>query len=221
MNVATVFKQSTTTSARMSTNIHHHQHHHRQRTDSPSALSSLIRFDHNLNRTKNGKHNGLVDEQPQPPPPPSGKSTKATIATASTVAKSSAAGAQFGKSIKSATILMESNTILNVVHRPYQPQPSHNYQRRRHSMSEQDERLLKILKAPPDQPLYINGTTNWSTTINSDDNRSADNLHMQYESATSSIHTVNCENENRPPPPPPPPPSIHKASAAAANNEGD
>lgn len=221
MNVATVLKQSTTTSARMSSNIHH------QRTEL-SALSSSFRFDHNLNR-KNGKVNGLVTFQDEdqssflsssPLPPPSSPSS-------STLSKPSSLQS---KPIKS-TVLMESNSILNVVHRPdhhqhHQRQP--NY--RRHSMSVQDERLLKILKSAPDEPLYMNTTASATTAtkatatatannrsiINDNNKSTADNLLMQYESATSSITTTSADNENRPPP------STDKNTEAAANNiEGD
>lgn len=219
MNVATtVFKQSTTTSARMSTNVHHHQ-----RTEL-SALSGSIQFDRNLNR-KNGKVNGLAKFHEQqtfslssPPLSPS-KSSKL---------KSSVQG----KPIKATTILMESNSILNVVQRPDQQKAY-----RRHSMSVQDERLLKILKATPDEPLYINGITSATTASTTaaaavannqsfinDDRNTADNLLMQYEVATAtaaatssfttdSVH--NYENENRPPQP------TDKNIAAVANIEGE
>lgn len=226
MNVATVFKQSTTTSARMSSNIHHHQ-----RTEL-SALSGSIRFDHNLNR-KNGKLNGLAatirDEEQssflssspklsastKQPTKPTSSSSKAAAAASSTFSTKSSVQR---KPIKSTAILMESNAILNVVQRPGLQQ---NF--RRHSMSVQDERLLKILKSAPDEPLYMTttptatattATVGATATAAASNNRSvigdnnkctADNLLMQYESATSSITTTraandNYENENRPPP---------------------
>lgn len=218
MNVATVFKQSTTTSARMSSNIHHHQ-----RTEL-SALSGSLRFDHNLNR-KHGKLNGLVPKRPDneqssflSSSPKLCTSTKQPSSTASTAAPSTfTKNSVQRKPIKSTTILMESNAILNVVQRP-----GHQQNFRRHSMSVQDERLLKILKAAPDEPLYMTtaaaatattatgatatatSASNNRSTINDSNKCTADNLLMQYEAATSSITTTcaadNYENENRPPP---------------------
>lgn len=157
MNVATVFKQSTTTSARNVNHIH--------RTEL-STLSS-IRFDH-LNK-KNI----------------SGQSYQQSINKAAT-----------------STVLMESSSsILNVVQESGNDHHHHlHHQRRRHSLNLRDERLLRILSAPPDEPLYINGTANNLATLNGDNNTSTDNLLMQYEAATSSIGAVDVyKNENLPP----------------------
>lgn len=147
MNIATVFKQTTTTSAgRMTTSRIHH------RTEL-STLSS-INFD-NLKRKK------LSGQLPQ---------TKSCV-------------------------LMESNSVLNVV----QELGNEHRHHRRNSLSLTDERLLKILSAPPDEPLYINDTANNRTTLNGDiNNSSGDNLLIQYEAATSSIVAVD-DYENLPP----------------------
>lgn len=162
MNIATVFKQSTTTSARMSTNIH--------RTEL-SSLSS-IRFDQ-LSRQKKIS---------------SGQAHQQQLAINK-------------HQIKTTTnILMESNSVLNV-RQQSDNEPHRQRQQRRHSLSVRDERLLKILSAPPDEPLYINGTPNTKSTSNGDSNSSsADNLLMQLEAATSSITAIDdYENENLPP----------------------
>lgn len=165
MNVATVFKQSTTTSARMSTNIH--------RTEL-SSLSS-IRFDQSATHKKKSvsgqAHHQLSINKHQ---------------------------------IKTTTVLMESNSVLNV---RQESDTDHHLQyrqrqQRRHSLSVRDERLLKILSAPPDEPLYINGTPDTKSTLNGDNDSSSstDNLLMQLEEATSSITAIDdYENENLPP----------------------
>lgn len=192
----------------MSSNIHHHQ-----RTEL-SALSGSIRFDHNLNR-KNGKLNGLVTahhgEEKSSSPSAKQQQQKQALASSTTLTKS----AVQHKPIKSNNVLMESNAIWNVVQRPGQ----HQQNFRRHSMSVQDERLLKILKSAPDEPLYMTSPTatattatratatatssNHRSTINDRNKCTADSLLMQHESATSSITTTraadNYENENRPP----------------------
>lgn len=148
MNIATVFKQTTTTSAgRMTTSRIHH------RTEL-STLSS-INFD-------NLKRKNLSGQLPQ---------TKSCV-------------------------LMESNSVLNVVQ---ELGNEHRHHHRRNSLSLTDERLLKILSAPPDEPLYINDKANNKTTLNGDINKSSgDNLLIQYEAATSSIVTVD-DYENLPP----------------------
>lgn len=96
---------------------------------------------------------------------------------------------------------MESHSV-NVVQEPG------NDRRRRHSFTLRDEQLLKILSAPPDEPLYINDTAINKTTLNGDINSFGDNLLIQYETvaaaaaatATSSIAAVDdYENENLPP----------------------
>lgn len=187
MNVATVFKQSTSTSARMSTNIH--------RTEL-SALSS-IRFDQINKKIGNNS-----------------KSNNQSIATTKAADHSKQPSA-IRKQITSA-ILMESNSVLNIVQEPDNEYARRH--RRRLSLNVRDERLLKILSAPPDEPLYISGTANnKAATINvSDNSGTGDNL---YEAATSSITAVNDyenrENENLPPPPQPTDKNV------VANIEGD
>lgn len=155
MNIATVFKQSTTTSAaRMSTSRIHH------RTEL-STLSS-INFD-NLKRKK--LNSGQLPQYQQL----CSKQTKSSV-------------------------LMESNSVLNVVQ-----ELGNDRHHCRKSMSLTDERLLKILSAPPDEPLYINDTANNKTTLNRNiNNSSGDNLLVQYEAATSSIVAVD-DYENLPP----------------------
>lgn len=86
-------------------------------------------------------------------------------------------------------VLMESNSVLNVVQ-----ELGHDRHHRKNSLSLTDERLFKILSAPPDEPLYIIDTPNNKSTLNGDINDSSDaNLLLQYETATSSI------DENLPP----------------------
>lgn len=101
---------------------------------------------------------------------------------------------------------MESNSVLNVVQEV-------DNDRRRQSFTMRDEQLLKILSAPPDEPLYINDTTNNKATINintnNDNSNSDDNLLMQFKAATSSIVAVD-DYENLPP----------ADKCAAANIEG-
>lgn len=91
---------------------------------------------------------------------------------------------------------MESNSVLNVV------QELDNDSRHHGSFGFRDDALLKVLSAPPDEPLYINGTAAKKPLFNGDNSTSDDNLLIEYEaSATSSIGVVdNCENENLPPP---------------------
>lgn len=185
MNVAIVCKQSTTTSERMSTSIHH----------TKFSTFNSINFD-NLNRNDGNKesNNGInsrgqphhhhLQQKYQPSQP---------------------AQQAFGKQNR-ATVLMESNSVLNVVQEV-------DNDRRRQSFTMRDEQLLKILSAPPDEPLYINDTTNNKATINintnNDNSNSGDNLLMQFKAATSSIVAVD-DYENLPP----------ADKCAAANIEG-
>lgn len=189
MNVATVFKQSTTTSARMSTNIHH------------TELSS-IRFDQ-LNRQKINSNGQKHHQQQQQYPPKQASLVKKAITTATVINN---------KQVKTTTVLMESNSVLNMV----QETDNEHLRRRRHSLSVRDERLLKILSAPPDEPLYINGTPpnhKIAPTFITDNNCLSDNLLIQYEAATSSITGRDeYENENLPP--------TNDNKNAATNNEG-
>lgn len=104
---------------------------------------------------------------------------------------------------------MESNSVLNVV----QESDNDHLRRRRHSLSVRDEQMLRILSAPPDEPLYINGSPKSAATLQADNNCSSDNLLMQYEAATSSITgRDDYENENLPP--------TNDNKNAAANIEG-
>ncbi|XP_031632861.1 uncharacterized protein LOC116346784 isoform X2 [Contarinia nasturtii] len=150
MNIATVFKQSTTTSARMSTNIH---------STELSTLSSI-----NFDKFKRKKIYGQSHQQ------------------------------SCGKQIKT-SVLMESNSVLNVVQ-----ELGNDRRRHRHTFGMGEQQLFKMLSSTPDEPLFINDTANSKAALNGCVNNSGDNLLIQYETATSSIATVDeYENENLPP----------------------
>lgn len=133
MSIATtVLKQTTTTSARMSTNIH--------RTEL-STLAS-INFDNkkfssdNLCKTKQLYS---VGQQQLKNNKQTAKNNKNPTKTTKTSATNS-------------NILMESKT-LNVI------QTGSDNDRRRHDFVLSDERLLNILSMPPDEPLYTNSNS--------------------------------------------------------------
>ncbi|XP_055311627.1 microcephalin isoform X2 [Sitodiplosis mosellana] len=160
MNIATVFKQSTTTSAaRMSTSRIHHR----------TELSTLSSID-NLKRKK------ISGQLPQ---------HQQQQSVCRTQTKSS--------------VLMESNSVLNVV-QELGNDHRHRHQHRRNSLSLTDERLLKILSAPPDEPLYINNKATLNGNDISSSNSPGDNLLIQYEAATTTSSIVAVDDyENLPP----------------------
>lgn len=170
MSIATtVLKQTTTTSARMSTNIH--------RTEL-STLAS-INFDNkkiaseNLCKTKQLHSFGQQQSNNNKQTPNNNKNSIHTSEI----------------SVTNSGILMESKTLLNVI------RTESDNDRRRHDFTLDDERLLKILSLPPDEPLYIN-----SNSVNGD--KIPPGGLMQYEAGTSSIGNgvVTADDyENQPP----------------------
>lgn len=112
-------------------------------------------------------------------------------------------------------ILMESNAIANAANK-------RNNSQRRHTFCIRDEELLKMLSAPPDEPLYIGDNVNDHHRVYGDKESSfggvgaqrATNLLLQYDEAraTSPIVTRVAvdDNENLPP----------SDKCVLANNEG-
>lgn len=192
MNVATtVLKQTTTTSVRMSNSVH---------CSDLSTLNIHNKFDDNFNNKKEfsaQQHHKLVLLQP----------------------KQSSSKAQYN-SINNQKItngiLMESNSITNVTARK-----KTDMVQRRHTFCLRDEDLLKVLSAPPDEPLYINdnninsaAVTTTATTIcqlngDSDDNnygvqtqltRNSMQCNKEIIATSSIVNSISVDdNENLPP----------------------
>lgn len=102
---------------------------------------------------------------------------------------------------------MESNTVLNVVQ-----ELGNDRRRHRHTFGLGEAQLFKMLSSTPVEPLFINDSANSKAALNGCINNSADNLLTQYDTATSSIATVDdYENENLPP---------TDNNCAVTNNEG-
>lgn len=172
MSIATtVLKQTTTTSSRMSPDIH---------CTELSTLAS-INFDNkkiaseNLCNTKQLYSVGQQQSNNNKQTANNNKNPNNSTKTSAT----------------NSSILMESKTLLNVI------RTESDNDRRRHDFVLDDERLLKILSMPPDEPLYTN-----SNSINGDKIPSGGNsILMQYE-GTSTIGNgvVTVDNyENQPP----------------------